>query len=91
MCEARVVRASYLSEDGKVILVAVGPDNRRRYRVEVEADAVEQVSELMWRDTEDNFPYVRRPSADAPGQPVPAARVHLHLTADGERGRLLVG
>lgn len=62
MPEPRVVRATWLSSDRKVILVAVGPDNCERYRVKCEPDEVERVSELMWRDTEELFPSVMPPS-----------------------------
>ena len=81
MCEARVVRASWLTKDREVILVAIGPDNCERYRVKCDESEVANVAELMWRDTEDNFPHVTRPSGVALGSGPSVARVPLALIA----------
>ena len=89
MPEPRVVRATWLSSDRKVILVAVGPDNCERYRVKCEPDEVERVSELMWRDTNDLFPSsVRPPSDDVPASQTLVGRGLLSLLA-GDAAREL--
>src|SRR5688572_16604878 len=92
MCDARVVRASWLTRDRKVILVAIGPDNCERYRVKCDEPEVANVAELMWRDTEENFPHVMRPSDDVAVPARPVVRAPLALIAvDGARAREMVG
>ena len=79
MPEPRVVRATWLSRARKVILVAIGPDNCERYRVECDTDEVERVSDLMWRDTEDLFPSVMLPSDAGLASETPVGRGILSL------------
>jgi hypothetical protein len=82
----RVIRAGYLSTDGKVILVAIGPDNRERYKAHAPAGDERQialVSELMWRETESTFPGVVTPPASfgchAQGRAAPPPLVLVRL------------